>query len=117
MLLHQMCFENIKQLVAKAPHVAAYDLQHDDPLWIICDASISGIGCMYGQGPTWQKCRPTGFMSKKFTLAQHNYCMFKLETLAIVVELRIKCCCSCGWAQGSPYILYKGCSRYFYNVL
>ena len=42
---------------------------------------------MYGQGPTWQTCRPAGFMSKKFTAAQHNYCVFELETLAILEAL------------------------------
>ena len=42
---------------------------------------------MYGQGPTWQTCRPAGFMLRKFTSAQHNYCMFKLETLAILEAL------------------------------
>src|SRR5579875_354896 len=42
---------------------------------------------MYGQGPTWQTCRPAGFMSKKFTSAQHNYCVFELETLAILEAL------------------------------
>ena len=42
---------------------------------------------MYGQGLTWQTCRPAGFMSKKFTAAQHNYCVFELETLAILEAL------------------------------
>ena len=42
---------------------------------------------MYGQGPTWQTCRPAGFMSKKFTAAQHNYRVFELETLAILEAL------------------------------
>jgi hypothetical protein len=42
---------------------------------------------MYGQGPTWQKCRPTGFMSKKFTTTQQNYAVHELETLAILEAL------------------------------
>ena len=42
---------------------------------------------MYGQGPTWQTCRPAGFMSKKFTHAQHNYRVFELETLTILEAL------------------------------
>ena len=42
---------------------------------------------MYGQGPAWQTCRPAGFMSKKFTAAQHNYRVFELETLAILEAL------------------------------
>ena len=39
---------------------------------------------MYGQGPTWQMCRPAGFMSKK---AQHHYFMYEQETLAVLEAL------------------------------
>jgi len=42
---------------------------------------------MYGQGPTWNTCRPAGFMSKKFTSAQQNYAVHELETLAILEAL------------------------------
>ena len=42
---------------------------------------------MYGQGSTWQTCQPAGFMSKKFTTAQQNYAIHKLETLAILEAL------------------------------
>jgi hypothetical protein len=48
---------------------------------------MSGIGAMYGQGETWQTCRPTGFMSKKFTAVQINYHMFKMETITILEAL------------------------------
>ena len=56
-------------------------------MWLICDASKFGVGAMYGQGPTWQQCKPAGFMSKKFTTAQHNYAVHELETLAILEAL------------------------------
>ena len=42
---------------------------------------------MYSQGPSWQKCHPAGFMSKKFTAAQQNYAVHELETLAILEAL------------------------------
>ena len=42
---------------------------------------------MHGQGPTWQRCLPAGFMSKKFTTTQHNYAVHELETLAILEAL------------------------------
>ena len=42
---------------------------------------------MYGQGETWQTCRPAGFMSKKFTTAQMNYRVFEMETIAILEAL------------------------------
>ena len=36
---------------------------------------------MYGQGPSWTKCRPARFMSKKFTYAQQHYAVHELEAL------------------------------------
>ena len=62
-------------------------MRNDEPIWLICDASKSGVGAMYSQGPTWQKCHPVGFMSKKFMTAQHNYAVHELETLAILKAL------------------------------
>jgi RNase H-like domain found in reverse transcriptase len=59
----------------------------DDPIWVICDASVSGVGVMYGQGLTWQTCRPAGFMSRKFTDAQRHYRVFEQETIAILEVL------------------------------
>ena len=59
----------------------------DEPIWAICDASIYGVGAMYGQGKTWQTCRPAGFMSRKFTDAQCNYRMYEHETLVILEAL------------------------------
>jgi hypothetical protein len=86
--IHQRCFDMIKRICYKTPIIAPIDPKHrDEPIWLICDASKSGIGAMYGQGPTWQECRPAGFMSKKFTTAQHNYAVHELETLAILEAL------------------------------
>ena len=86
--IHQRCFDMIKRICCKTPIIAPIDpKQQDQPIWLICDASKSGIGAMYGQGHTWQKCHPAGFMSKKFTVAQHNYTMHELETLAILEAL------------------------------
>ena len=42
---------------------------------------------MYGQGPDWKSCRPAGFMSRKFTNAQHAYRVFELEMIAILEAL------------------------------
>jgi hypothetical protein len=59
-----------------------------EPIWLICDASRLGVGTMYGQGPTWQGCRPAGFMSKKLTTAQQHYTVHELETLAILEAMQ-----------------------------
>lgn len=62
------------------------DPRSKEPIWIICDASIRGVGAMYGQGLTWQECHPAGFMSKKSN-AQWNYHVFEQETLEILEAL------------------------------
>jgi hypothetical protein len=85
--LHQSCFENIKNICCRTAILRPIDSTIDEPIWVICDASVSGVGAMYGQGPTWQTCRPAGFMSKKFTSAQHHYRVFEQETLAILEAL------------------------------
>jgi len=85
--MHQRCFDMIKQVCCKTPIVRPIDTRLEDPIWVICDASKTGIGAMYGQGPTWATCRPAGFMSKKFTSAQQHYAVHELETLAILEAL------------------------------
>jgi hypothetical protein len=85
--IHSACFDNIKALTAKTAVLKPIDFNSSEPIWVICDASVSGVRAMYGQGPTWQQCKPAGFMSKKFTSAQQNYRVFELETLAILEAL------------------------------
>jgi hypothetical protein len=85
--LHEVCFNHIKAIACKSPILKPIDPNLSDPIWVICDASMSGIGAMYGQGETWQTCRPAGFMSKKFTAAQMNYRVFEMETIAILEAL------------------------------
>ena len=85
--MHQVCMNNIKVVACKVPILCPIDPSGDEPIWVICDASVSGIGAVYRQGPDWQSCRPTGFMSKKFMAAQHNYHVFKMETITILEAL------------------------------
>ncbi|KAL1937189.1 hypothetical protein VTO73DRAFT_14488 [Trametes versicolor] len=85
--LHQKCFDEIKALACKAPILKPIDVTNPDPIWVVTDTSYSGVGAMYGQGPTWETCRPAGFMSKKFTSAQFSYFTFEQEALAVVEAL------------------------------
>ncbi len=85
--IHQRCFDMIKATCNKTPILKPIDPRKGESIWVICDASKSGIRAMYGQGDSWQTCRPAGFMSKKFTNAQHNYRVHELETLAILEAL------------------------------
>lgn len=85
--VHEICFQRIKDLCCKTPILKPIDHSNEEPIWVICDASVSGVGAMYGQGITWQKCRPAGFMSRKFSDAQRNYRVFEQEILAILEAL------------------------------
>ena len=74
----------IKCVCSETPVIKPIDPSKEDHIWLIYDMSKTGVRAMYGQGPTWQACRPAGFMSKKFTNAQCNYTVHELEMLAIL---------------------------------
>jgi RNase H-like domain found in reverse transcriptase len=85
--LHQKYFDMMKTLACQTPILHPIDVRSPDTIWVICDASASRVGALYGQGPEWNNCRLAGFMSKKFHDAQFNYCVFEMETLAILEAL------------------------------
>ena len=85
--IHEKAFQEIKVLASRTPILKPVDPKSLDPIWVICDASTSGVGAFYGQGPKWETCRLAGFMSKKFQEAQFNYRVFEMETLAILEAL------------------------------
>lgn len=60
--LHDRCFEMIKYTCCKTPVIRPLDYKSNEPVWVICDASKTGVGSMYGQGPSWDQCRPAGCM-------------------------------------------------------
>jgi len=73
----------IKDLTCKYPILRLINPASDEPIWLICDASLYEVGTLYGQGEDWKTCCPAGFMSKKLTNTQYNYWTFEQETLAI----------------------------------
>lgn len=85
--IHERCFQLIKAMACKAPILKPIDPSIDEPIWVVCDASVAGVGAWYGQGPTWETSRPAGFMSKKFSTAQLNYRVHEMETIAIMEAL------------------------------
>ena len=85
--LHQTCFERIKEKACRTPILRPIDPRKPEPIWLICDASIYGLGALYGQGENWRTCRPAGFLSKKFTSAQRSYHTYEQEALAILEGL------------------------------
>jgi RNase H-like domain found in reverse transcriptase/Integrase zinc binding domain/Reverse transcriptase (RNA-dependent DNA polymerase) len=85
--LHKACFTNIKTIMCRSPILSPINPMLDDPIWVIYDTLMSGIGTIYRQGETWQTCRPASFMSRKFTTAQMNYRVFEMETITILEAL------------------------------
>ena len=85
--LHQTRFEAIKAMACKAPILWPINPKKKETIWLICDASIYGLGALYGQGKDWQTCWPAGFLSKKFTSAQCAYHTYEQEALAILEGL------------------------------
>ena len=89
--LHEKCFASLKSIACKTPILRPinYDRARKcgEHIYLVCDASIAGVGSYYGQGADWQTGRPTGFLSKKFSSAQHSYRTYEQETLAILEGL------------------------------
>jgi hypothetical protein len=72
-LLLDRCFESIKHLAVRAPILKPINPLHPDIIWVITNRSNVSVGAVYSQGPHWLTCWPAGFLSKKFSAAQHNY--------------------------------------------
>lgn len=85
--LHDHCLESIKGLACRTPILRPINPSSDEPIWVVTDASVSGIGGYYGQGKTWQTMRPAGFHSRKFIPAQVNYATHEQEILAVIETL------------------------------
>ena len=81
------CFQSIKAIVMWLPILKPVDSNKNEPVWVITDGSQMVISAMYGQGESWDTCRPAGFLSKKFMSAQHNYHTHKHKTLVVLEAL------------------------------
>jgi len=58
------------------------------PIWLITNASDTGVGAWLGQGETADTARQAALHSRKFSNAQMNYGTRDKEALAIVDALR-----------------------------
>ena len=81
------CFESIKAMASITPIPKPVVFSNNEPVWVITDGSKTGVGAVYGQGKDWEHCCPAGFLLKKFTNAQNNYCMHELETIVVLEAL------------------------------
>ena len=59
----------------------------NEPVWVITNSSKPGVSTIYGQGKDWEHCHPAGFLSKKFTNAQHKYHMHEHKTIVVLEAL------------------------------
>lgn len=82
--LHTRCLDAIKGLACSALILRPIAPSKKVPIWLITDASVAGVGCMYGQGQDWRLLQPAGFHSRKFTPAQMNYRTHEQELLGIL---------------------------------
>ncbi|KAE8237293.1 hypothetical protein A4X13_0g8842 [Tilletia indica] len=86
--LQTECLAQLQRAASKAPILKPIDPAHNnDPIFVVSDASTSGVGALYGQGATWQTMRPAGFHSRKFNSAQMNYRTHEQELLAVLEAL------------------------------
>ena len=46
--IHDHCFQVIKDLACKYPILRLINLASSEPIWLICDASLYGVGMLYG---------------------------------------------------------------------
>ena len=78
---------NVKQLVSRYEVMKPINHESEKPIWLITDASDTGVGAWVGQGPTSDTARPAALHSQKFSNAQMNYGTTDKEALAIVDAL------------------------------
>ena len=62
----------------------AINYESADPIFLITDASVKGIGGWMEQGPSIQDIQTAAFYSRKFKPAELNYSVTEKETLAII---------------------------------
>ena len=85
--IHDRCFQMIKDMACKYLILKPIDLRGTELIWLVCDASLYGVGTLYGQGPNWKTCHPAGFMSKTLSDTHQNYGTFECETVTIIKAL------------------------------
>ena len=84
---HDQAMENVKRAGAHNQVMEPIDHQSALPIWLITDASHTGVGAWVGQGETADTARPAALHSRKHSNAQMNYGTTDKEALAIIDAL------------------------------
>ena len=79
---HQLCFDNLKQLVTAQSVLRYYD--PTKAVQLHCDASLRGVGAALLQTDENNVLRPVAFASKSLTPTEQRYACIERELLAIV---------------------------------
>ena len=84
----QEAFDKIKKIIKEVGSLQNIDYDSPDPIWLITDASNTGIGGILAQGPEWDNAKPIEFESRQYNNAQKSYPTHEQELLAIMVCLK-----------------------------
>jgi len=84
---HDHAIDNVKRAAAHNQIMKPIDHESALPIWLITDASDTGVGAWIRQGETANTARPAALHSRKFSNAQINYGTTVKEALAIVDAL------------------------------
>lgn len=81
----ERAFEDIKSLVQLARSHSRKPLDYSEgapPIWMVTDASATGIAGLISQGPVWKTAQIAAFYSAKLNSAQQHYAVHEAEMLA-----------------------------------
>ena len=84
---HDIAFQNTKRLADDNKVIRRINHESGVPIWLITDASDTGIAVRVGQGETPETVQPASLYSRKFTNTQMNYGTTDKEALAIMDAL------------------------------
>src|SRR5690606_19298251 len=84
----EQAFRNIKEICKMNPVLRPINNELNEPIFLICDACLTGVGSWIGQGKDLEHVRPAAFHSRKVTKAQTTYPVYEQELLAIIDGLR-----------------------------
>jgi len=84
---HDTAFQNTKRLADDNEVIRPINYESGVPIWLITDASDTGVGAWVGQNKTPETARPASLHSRKFTNTQMNYGTTDKEALGIMDAL------------------------------
>ena len=84
---HDKARENVKRAAGHNQVMKMIDHESALQIWLITNASDTGVGAWVGQGETADTARQAALHSRKFSNAQMNYGTTDKEALAIIDAL------------------------------